>query len=108
MMAVWFDRPAYVFAQAPFQASADSTQATTLADIFSLNRALPNVRFQLGSTADPALLSYNPTTDFATREANVTAYAIKGELLEANLGMLNWIEGTTNSLFSACQKTPVF
>ncbi|ABD70431.1 hypothetical protein Rfer_2717 [Rhodoferax ferrireducens T118] len=100
VMAVWFDRPAYVFAAAPFQKSADSTQATTLADIFSLNRALPNVRFQLGSTADPALLNYNPTTDFAAREANVKAYAIKGELLEANFGMFSWIEGSTNPLFT--------
>ena len=100
VMAVWFDRPAYVFAAAPFQAAADATQATLLADIFSLNRALPNVRFQLGSTADAALLSYNPTTDFATREANVKAYAIKGELLEDSLGMFSWIEGSTNSLFT--------
>ena len=96
VMAVWFDRPAYVFAAAPFQKSADATQATTLPDFFSLNRALPNVRYQLGSTADPALLSYDPTTDFAAREANVKAYSIKGELLEANLGMLNWIEGSSH------------
>jgi hypothetical protein len=63
-----------------------------LADILSLNRVLPNVRFQLGSTADPALLSYNPSTDFATRESKVQAWAVKGEVLEATLSLLPWIE----------------
>ena len=58
IMGVWYYRPAYVFAAAPFQKSADSTQSTVLPDIFSIDRALPNVRFQLGSSADPALLSY--------------------------------------------------
>ena len=100
VMAVWFNRPAYVFAPAPFQNSADATQATTLPDILSLNRALPNVRFQLGSMADLALLNYNPATDFASREANVKAYAVKGELLEALLGGLNWIEGSSTPLYN--------
>jgi hypothetical protein len=30
VMAVWFDRPAYVFAAAPFQSSADTTQISSL------------------------------------------------------------------------------
>ena len=30
VMAVWFDRPAYVFAPAPFEKSADTTQSTGL------------------------------------------------------------------------------
>ena len=100
MMAVWFDRPATVFAAAPFQRSADSSQSTIFPDWLS-DLVLPRVRYLLGASIDGALSSYNPSTDFAAREANVTAYAIKGELLEANLGLFNWIEGSTNALYNS-------
>lgn len=101
LMAVWFDRPAYVFAPAPFQKSADVNQVSPLSDFLSQNLALPYVRYMLGADADAKLASYNPATQFAAREQNVTAWAIKGEVLENNLGLLfNWIEGSTNSLFN--------
>ena len=100
MMAVWFNRPATVFAAAPFQLSADSWQSTIFPDSISA-LVLPRVRHLLGSNIDAALKNYNPATDFAAREANVSAYAIKGELLEANLGLLNWIERTSTPLFNS-------
>jgi RTX calcium-binding nonapeptide repeat (4 copies)/Lipase (class 3) len=100
MMAVWFNRPAHVFAAAPFQASADATQITLLAFSQPALYQVKGLLTQQGIALDPALDSYNPLTDFATREANVIAYAIKGELLENNLGFLNWIEGSQNPLFT--------
>jgi hypothetical protein len=112
LMAVWFDRPAKVFAQAPFQASADGIQAALLAVAAPLV-ALPGgiafmpafyrVRTQLAwsGSVDPLMANYNPLTDFARREANVQAWAIKGELLEANLGMFNWIEQSSQALYAS-------
>jgi Ca2+-binding RTX toxin-like protein len=93
VMAVWFNQPAYVFAPAPFQASADATQATS-----DPSYVLPNVRALLGGNIDPALANYNPTTDFAVREANVRAWAVRGEILEGLLGGFNWVEGSGISL----------
>lgn len=66
MMAVWFNRPATVFAAAPFQASADTIQIA-LAAAFS-KPALCQVQAlltQRGIALDPAFASYNPLTDFA-------------------------------------------
>lgn len=100
LMAVWFDRQAYVFAPAPFQASADFTQNTLLAVSQPALYQVKGLLIQQGIALDPALASYNPATDFASREANVQAWAIKGELLEANLGMFNWIEGNSTPLFN--------
>jgi Lipase (class 3) len=100
LMAVWFDRPATVFAPAPFQASADITQITLLAFSQPALYQVQGLLAQQGIALDPALASYNPVTDFASRELRVNAYAIKGELLEANLGFLNWIEGTTTPLYN--------
>ena len=101
LMAVWFNRPATVFAPAPFQASADATQTALL--VAQGSPALYQVKgllTQQGIALDPALASYNPLTDFAIREANVTSFAVKGELLEATLGFLNWIEGSTTALYN--------
>ncbi len=100
VLAVWFDRPAYVFAPAPFQLSADSFQSTVFPDFLSF-LALPRVRFKLGSGADPALTAYVPARDFAAREANVQSWVVKGEVLEAILGAFNWIEGSSTALFNS-------
>jgi HlyD family secretion protein/RTX calcium-binding nonapeptide repeat (4 copies)/Lipase (class 3) len=106
LMAVWFNRPAYVFAPAPFQASADATQD-------EIKKAkekdkekrdlsvLTAVKEKLGANIDPALASYRPSIDFLAREANVKAYAVKGELLEATLGLLDWIEASSTKLFKS-------
>ena len=101
VMAVWFDRPATVFAAAPFQRSADSSQVDPT--LGPPNPALARVKAELLKVGaiDPAFAAYNPFTDFAAREQNVTAYAIKGELLEARLGMFNWIERTPTPLFNS-------
>ena len=101
LMAVYFDRPAYVFAPAPFQASADTTQKL---DDGVRGGALFWTKDYLQQTmgsVDAALTSYDPARDFATRELNVTAWAFRAEVLEANLGMFEWIEGATNRLFAA-------
>jgi VCBS repeat-containing protein len=99
LMAVWFDRPAYVFAPAPFQLSADGFQSTVVPDAISA-LVLPRVRYKLGTDTDPKLRDYNPTTDFAARERNVQAWTVTGEVLGANLGMFNWIEGSSNLLYN--------
>lgn len=100
VMAVWFDRPAYVFAAAPFQASADANQPTNTVVAYALQSVMQIVRSRLDNV-DPSFASYNPATDFASRETNVQAWAIQGELLEANLGMFNWIEaGNGTPLFT--------
>jgi VCBS repeat-containing protein len=101
LMAVWFDRPAYVFAPAPFQASADAHQVSSLPDFLSQSLALSYVRYKLGAAADPRLASYNPETDFSTREQNIKAWAVKGEFLEATLGFLDWIEASSTKLFAS-------
>ncbi|MDI1267793.1 MAG: hypothetical protein PSV40_01640 [Polaromonas sp.] len=96
MMAVWYDRPAYVFAPAPFQRSVDSTQilgTKILTGVMTLVKA----RLLLNSGIDAAFSGYNPLTEFSTREANVKAWAIKGEVLEDGLtrfapGIVDWIE----------------
>ena len=102
LMAVWFNRPATVFAAAPFQASADKMQDVLLASL--AKPALYYVRGALkqeGVALDPALDGYNPEKDFTIRESNVSAFAIKGELLEANLGRLfKWIERSSTPLFN--------
>jgi Ca2+-binding RTX toxin-like protein len=110
MMAVWFNRPAYVYAPAPFQASADRMQ---LADDFDIVngelitipanqiRVLPLVKAELlrkTGFVDPDLVSYNPSADFLIRERNVQAWAVDGELLRKTLFALNWIEGTPATL----------
>ena len=100
VMAVWFDQPAYVFAAAPFQASADASQTTSTVVAYALQSVMQIVRSRLDNV-DPSFASYNPATDFASRETNVQAWAIQGELLEANLGMFNWIEaGNGTPLFT--------
>ena len=105
IMGVWFNRPAYVYAPAPFEKSVDQTQLTdktttvggglTVSFAADEVRVLPLVKAELlrkTGVVDPALASYNPITGFSSREQNVSAWAIKGELLEKTLFVLNWIE----------------
>jgi trimeric autotransporter adhesin len=112
MMAVWFKRPAKVFAQAPFQASADVTQATRLASLPATLLLGPAGKYLLpvfyrvqaqlaiAGPVDAEMSNYNPATDFAAREVNVQAWAIKGELLESSLGGFNWIEQSSTPLYA--------
>jgi hypothetical protein len=95
VMAVWFDRPAYVFAPAPFELSATRADfASTLSEVRSILRSSPG-------GIDPAFDSYQPDRDFAAREAKVRAWAVKGEVLESALGFLNWVEASSIKLFDA-------
>ena len=95
VMAVWFDRPAYVFAPAPFELAATRTDVlSALGVVRSAMRGSPG-------GIDPALDTYDPATQFAAREANVQAWAVKGEVLESTLGVFNWIEASNVKLFNA-------
>jgi hypothetical protein len=101
LMAVYFDRRAHVFAPAPFQASADATQQGLQQLVFGALSATKRYLSLRMGTVDAALASYDPARDFAARESNVTSWTVNGEVLEANLGMFNWIAGATNPLFAS-------
>ena len=80
LMAVWFDRPAYVFAPAPFQMSADVSQILLLA---TSKPALYQVKGLLAQDGplDPALNEYDPIVDFAGRESRVQSFGVAGEVV---------------------------
>ena len=86
MMAVWFDRPAIVFAPAPFEAAvfrfsgASSGVRSRLAILNAANTLLGGPS---GMYEDPKYDSYNYEVDFALRESRVASYAVSGEILEA-------------------------
>jgi Ca2+-binding RTX toxin-like protein len=107
MMAVYFDRPAKVFAPAPFGKSADPTQyalgvlgplAAIRAKLFANALAEPHL---VG--IPEALADFSPGGDYTARSAKVQAWAVKGEILEKTLFLLPFIEtsGTRTSLFTA-------
>ena len=109
MMAVYFNRPAKVFAPAPFRDSATSIQ-----DILGSLGPLANIRLKLYDNAErsgllsklfipPELLSYNPDRDYATRSTNVQPWAVKGEVLELMISWVGFIEqaGSRKSLLDA-------
>ena len=78
LMAVWFDRPASVFAPAPFEAAATNRGwGSTLAFVLAKLEAS-----KLG--VDPRLQSYNPDSDFLLREVNVHAWAVQSEVIESS------------------------
>jgi hypothetical protein len=70
-VAVWFDRPAVVFDQAPFEFSARNPLLLVPA----------KVGLALAGYSDPAFTSYSGTLDFAAREAKVSNYYTSGEAL---------------------------
>jgi hypothetical protein len=71
VMAVWFDRPAVVFDEAPFELTARNPLV-----IGATSAALTLAGFNLGAFA-----GYTGTLDFAAREANVTNNYLDGEVL---------------------------
>lgn len=99
LMAVWFDRPAFVFAPAPFQASADKRQPNNNWLGFLAEAALGTVRHKLGENIDPAFKAYDPELMFESREQNVQSWVVKGEVLEAYLGFVESIEKGRKHLF---------
>lgn len=71
MMAVWFDRPAIVFDEAPFEVAARNPLV-----ILASQASLLLAGYNIG-----AFLSYTGSSDFVTREANVTNHYLEGEAL---------------------------
>ena len=107
MMAVYFDRPAKVFAPAPFRSSVDAGQY-----LLGILGVLAPVRLRLflNGQLDPALggvptalADYSPALDYANREGNVSVFAVKGEILESLFTNtpFPWIESSRVSLFAA-------
>ncbi|MEO8298197.1 MAG: calcium-binding protein, partial [Burkholderiales bacterium] len=85
LMGVWFNRPATVFAPAPFEPSAKEVSASDLID---------RVKNQLATQGhvDPAFDNYRYGTDFATREAKIASYAVNGEVLSSALSFMGFIQ----------------
>jgi Ca2+-binding RTX toxin-like protein len=89
LMAISFNRPAVVFDPAPFELAAR---------IDGLPTTLGNLRgaLRLRNITDPSFASYTPSRDFTAREAQVTSYAIDGEILQSHpvIGLAPRIEGS--------------
>jgi RTX calcium-binding nonapeptide repeat (4 copies)/Lipase (class 3) len=114
MMAVYFERPAYVFAPAPFINAVNLTQTgpvNPLGGGFGPGavNALPGVIQKLTANAGInsalpiplSLTSYNPALDLTARMANVFSWAVEGEVLEnlsLGFGMIE-LPGRRVSLF---------
>lgn len=81
VMAVWFNRPATVFDEAPFLLLATNPLFTLASKVI------------LGITADPAFTSYDPFLNYAQRAQNVTNYYVEGEFLNAFRTPVNTIVG---------------
>ena len=105
-MAVWFDRPARVFAPAPFEFAATRTDGLFVGNVPLLNASAVAVTRRLLESdpgdIDAAFAQYVPSRDFASRENNVQAWAVAGEVLESTLFSLSWIESSGRTrLFNA-------
>ena len=89
LMSAWFDRPAYVYAPAPFELSANKIDLfKTILEKnleFSLSvpkSAIDSVRERLGDSIDNAFKIYDPSLHYSERKSNVKSWAVKGEILE--------------------------
>ena len=87
-MAVWFDRPAIVFDEAPFEATARNPLT-----IGATRLALSAAGFNTGSFA-----GYNGITDFSPREARVANYYASEEALQLLRMVVPTISGTDNRI----------
>lgn len=72
IMAVWFDRPAQVFDEAPFELAARNPLL-----VLTTKTTLAAAGYDLG-----AFLGYNELLNFATRELNVQGHFLEGEALQ--------------------------
>ncbi|MDO8943899.1 MAG: hypothetical protein Q7U75_11995, partial [Desulfobacterales bacterium] len=93
VMSVWFDRPAVVFNEAPFEATA-LNPLLVKATAFALNEAGP------GDPALDRLADANRFADlsalYTLRETQVTNYYMPGEFLVPLRGLLPTVAGTNN------------
>ncbi|MHB1125174.1 MAG: lipase family protein [Ramlibacter sp.] len=83
-MAAWFDRPAVVFDQAPFESTARSPLAI----------AYTNAILRLAGYSDPAFQVINVLAEFPRREAAVVSYAVNGEMLARARKLLPYVSGS--------------
>jgi RTX calcium-binding nonapeptide repeat (4 copies)/Lipase (class 3) len=97
IMAVYVDRPAKVFAPAPFLRSVDSAQYQSFTNSLKVDSALADVRRTLRGQIleDPslggaltALDSFDPRVNLNQRLQNVKSWAIEGEFLEKAEGYI--------------------
>lgn len=68
VMAVWFDRPAYVYAPAPFANSANETQNYIPVLSETANQVMLSVRKELGDSVDESFRHYDPSQHFEMRK----------------------------------------
>lgn len=83
VMAVWFDRGATVFDEAPFELVARNPWFVLATKVALALRGL----------SDPAFTSYTGLLDFSVRENNVTNYYVEGEFLNSIRLPINTIVG---------------
>ncbi|MCL4771821.1 MAG: hypothetical protein KJZ76_15985, partial [Burkholderiaceae bacterium] len=88
VMAVWFNRPAVTFDEAPFQLTAENT----------VTWGLVKSQLALAGYSDPAM--DDAWTKVAERESNVTHHYLKGEFLESLRTNATAIYGGNNRIES--------
>jgi Ca2+-binding RTX toxin-like protein len=91
IMAVWFDRPAIVFDEAPFEITARNPLV-----IGATYSALLLAGFDVGAFA-----GYNGITDFGARESNVSNYFVQDEALSYLRAVAPTIVGGTDQQINA-------
>jgi trimeric autotransporter adhesin len=88
ILAVWFNRPATIFADAPFEATAlNPLVMGYVAGYLALN-----------GYSDPDFVNFIPSyvVTYGARESQVMSYYVKGEVLNSWLGFLPFVVGTNN------------
>lgn len=100
IMGVYFDRPAYIFAPAPFgRAVTDSWEGSSLE---TTRRHLSYCFEHL----DPALESYAPNKDYAARVKNVHAWTVHGEVLRDHYlqqPVVSWVQKDDHWLLNGAE-----
>lgn len=86
VMAVWFDRSATVFDEAPFQLTAQNVAFI----------AITKAALAAAGYSDPAFTAYIGLSDFTQRELQVTNYYLEGEALAAFRLEQNTVVGQDN------------
>jgi RTX calcium-binding nonapeptide repeat (4 copies)/Lipase (class 3) len=90
ILSVWFNRPATIFADAPFEVTAlNPIVMGYVAGFLALN-----------GFSDPEFVSFINSYIFTygAREAQVTSYYVKGEVLNQWLSALPFVAGTNNMI----------
>ena len=96
VISVWFNRPATVFADAPFEPSATSMKVLKSVSSVLLAKGMVDPEFAAYVAAQDVLLGGNAV--FTARESAVTNYYNQGEFLNYLRFSLNTVYGTTNAI----------